>query len=148
MDEIDRRGLPYSSEVVAGLDGVTFLLGDFNSNAASAPGDPTWTPTYDAILDAGFRDLWASANPGRHDPGLTCCDDVDVTNPDPDLQQRIDFIFLRSSESWGKAAHFPGALSVEGVGVEPGSRTSPHGLWPSDHAGLVTDLWGAQGLFK
>jgi len=133
-------------EVVGGLEGATVLLGDFNSNAAGSAGDPTWTSTYEEVLAAGFKDLWLLANPDGLDPGFTCCHDVDLKNPVPAFDQRIDFIFWRPS-GWmdeGEPANgpgaFPGSLSVRTIGADPTKRTDPSGLWPSDHAGLVAEL--------
>ena len=61
------------------LDGITILVGDLNSNAAAAPGDPTWTATYDATsIDAGFQDVWMLAPGPEPDPGLTCCHPKDL----------------------------------------------------------------------
>jgi len=45
------------TEVVADLDGVTVLMGDFNSDAAASPGAQSWTPTYLEITSAGFSDV-------------------------------------------------------------------------------------------
>ena len=132
--------------VVGGLEGATVLLGDFNSNAAGSSGDPTWTSTYEEVLAAGFKDLWLLANPEALDPGFTCCHDVDLKNPVPAFDQRIDFMFWRPS-GWVDGGDptegpwaFPGSLSVRIVGTDSTRRTSPGGLWPSDHAGLVAEL--------
>lgn len=136
------------TEIADGLDGVTVLLGDFNSDAAGSLGDPTWTPTYQEILAAGFQDSWRMVNPGKSAEGLTCCHDSDLQNPMPDFSQRIDFIFIRTEGLEGPDGHFPGAMSVEIIGNDPYLKTQPSGLWPSDHAGVVADFWMAPGQFK
>jgi hypothetical protein len=106
----------------------TILAGDFNSDVlGNVPGAAT--PSYGLITGAGFADSWLQ--PHQPDAGPTCCETVDLLNPVPALNQRIDFIFTR---------HFdPLAIPLqrEVVGNLPSERT-PGGLWPSDHAGLVT----------
>ncbi|MFH1762726.1 MAG: hypothetical protein ABIF09_00915 [Gemmatimonadota bacterium] len=42
----------------------------------------------------------------------------------------------------------PGAMTVEIIGDDAGKKTIPNGLWPSDHASLVANLWGAPGQVK
>ncbi len=136
------------NEIVAGLDGVTILMGDFNSDAAAGEGAMTWTPSYGEIIASGFLDSWAMVNPGRASQGLTCCQASDLRNPLPDFDQRIDFIFLRAAGLKGPQGHFPGAMTVEIIGDDAGRKTTPNGLWPSDHAGLVANLWWAPGQLK
>ena len=114
----------------------TFLMGDFNTNAVGREGDPTWTPAYDSVRDAGFRDLWSEVTaPGPRegadsDPGFTCCHDPDLSVQGKGLDQRIDFIFYRGQAEIE-------VLDMRRVGADPASRTPNRGLWPSDHAGLV-----------
>jgi endonuclease/exonuclease/phosphatase family metal-dependent hydrolase len=50
MDQADEL----LNDVLNDLDGVTILMGDLNSDAEGGPGDPSWTPTYGTLLDAGF----------------------------------------------------------------------------------------------
>ena len=136
------------TEVAANLDGVTVLMGDFNSDAAASFGDPTWTPTYQQVRAAGFDDAWALANHGEPSGGLTCCNAPDLRNPEPELTQRIDFVFLRASELKEGDGIYPGLVDVRIVGNDPTRRTDPGGLWPSDHAGLVANLGLGRGRFK
>jgi endonuclease/exonuclease/phosphatase family metal-dependent hydrolase len=101
------------------------LLGDLNSKA-----DGTGTPTYAELIkpEVGFADAWVEAGRGS---GYTCCQDADLLNPAPSLEDRRDFVLFLS-----------GALQTtdaEVVGANPADRT-PSGLWPSDHAGVVADL--------
>lgn len=132
-------------EIAADLDGVTILMGDFNSDASVHEGAPSWTPTYLDVIDAGFTDLWALQNPGRSSPGLTCCNASDLRNPTPSYDERIDFIFLKAEGLKGAKGRLPGAATVELVGADPNLKTEPSGMWPSDHAGLVAKLWWAPG---
>lgn len=105
------------------------LVGDFNTpahlGAASAPG-------YAMLLDNGFVDLWTRQARGRAEEGGTCCHDPDLSNPDSNLDQRIDLIFVRS--------HAPDAIAgkafVEVMGDEP-EDWNRFMLWPSDHAGML-----------
>ena len=106
------------------------LVGDFNSAANLAQ-----TPTYEMLLDNDFVDTWtASRNRG---PGLTCCQDDDLRNAASNLSQRIDFVFARGLGV--AAASVVGGVNAEVVGEEQDDR-SDSGLWPSDHAGVVTTL--------
>lgn len=98
--------------------------------------DPT-TATYAILTGAGLKDSWLQAEPGQ--PGFTCCQDTTLQNallnPTSTLATRIDYIFSRG-----------GGLKATGdqiVGADPGSRSTPGGFWPSDHAGLIAEL--AQG---
>ncbi len=111
------------------------MVGDFNSPADAPPSDPRGD-AYRAIIAAGFRDVWAAANPGQ--PGYTCCHADDLRNPTPDLNRRIDLIFLGGQYRVPRG--FRGVGSVEVIGDELGDRT-PSGLWPSDHAGLLAQVW-------
>jgi endonuclease/exonuclease/phosphatase family metal-dependent hydrolase len=96
------------------------LTGDFNSDPASA--------AYAVLRGAGLKDSWLQAQTGG--PGFTCCQDPSLLNATSTLQSRIDYVFNRGGLQAGDA---------ELVGADPGSRT-PSGFWPSDHAGLFTEL--------
>jgi endonuclease/exonuclease/phosphatase family metal-dependent hydrolase len=103
------------------------LLGDLNSKA-----DGTGTPTYAELIkpEVGFADAWVEA--GRDsDSGYTCCQDADLLNTAPSLEDRRDFVLFLSGALQ--------ATDAEVVGANPADRT-PSGLWPSDHAGVVADL--------
>jgi hypothetical protein len=103
------------------------VVGDFNSAA-----DGTQTPTYAHIVDAGFQDVWNRLG----QPGYTCCHAEDLLNIAPELDQRLDVIFIRgfTTEPQGSiGAH------VQLVGDKPADRL-PSGLWPADHAGVVASL--------
>jgi endonuclease/exonuclease/phosphatase family metal-dependent hydrolase len=96
-------------------------LGDFNASEKSS--------LYKNFLKAGFKDPWLLLHPGE--AGFSCCQDEDLLNPMPHLNERIDFILYRGSD-----------ISVDDVrlvGAQPSNRI-PSGQWPSDHAGLVARL--------
>jgi endonuclease/exonuclease/phosphatase family metal-dependent hydrolase len=110
-----------AGELLAGpldTDLPVVAVGDFNSGPG---GDPT---AYQTLLGGGLTDSW----PDR--PGLTCCHANDLHNQNPTLTKRIDLVLTRGGFD---------TVSADVVGEEPGDRT-PSGLWPSDHAGLVTTL--------
>lgn len=123
------------------LDGVTVLAGDLNSDAAAVQGDASWTATYGRLIDeAGFSDVWALAPHARTDPGYTCCQDNNLRNASSELDQRIDFVLVRSTEgdipgNGERRGHF----RLDVIGDRTGDLTSS-GLWPSDHAGLVAGI--------
>jgi len=129
--------------VLAGLDGVTILGGDLNSDAAAAPGDASWTTTYDDLLAEGFEDVWTAAPHSPSDPGYTCCEDPDLRNAIAKLDQRIDFVLVRPPTriADGQAR---GHFRADVVGGRTGSMTGS-GLWPADHAGIVAGVWLGSG---
>ena len=94
-------------------------VGDFNSG----PGDAM--QAYD-LLTTPWTDVWNVVGSGD---GLTCCqpEELDTSR---DWYSRIDLIL------YGGAVN---PLSAEVVGDDPADRT-PGGLWPSDHAGVVSTL--------
>jgi Endonuclease/Exonuclease/phosphatase family len=105
----------------------TILVGDFNSDVLGhVPGAAT--PSYGMITDAGFRDSWA--RPPQDVLGPTCCESEDLTNPEPALNQRIDFVFTRNMPDLAPP------IRHEVLGDRARDRTAG-GLWPSDHAGVV-----------
>lgn len=162
--DIERNGVPYhvfathletqgatpiqeaqaaelANTVSSGLDGVTILAGDFNSDASSGPGDPQWTHSYQTLLDAGFTDTWVQAGGPAHDQGLTCCHDKDLLDQGTAaFNQRIDFIFVKDARSQAQSGMVPGAISFDIIGTSDSDRTATHGLWYSDHAGVVAGL--------
>lgn len=99
----------------------TVYVGDYNSTAPSAP-------AYTRLLTGVGTDAWPRNHPG--DPGLTCCFDATLRDPDDPLTSRIDLVLL------GPGVAAPRATIV---GEEAGDRTAS-GLWPSDHAGVVARL--------
>jgi hypothetical protein len=122
-------------QVLAGLEGVTILAGDLNSDAAAEPGDVSWTDTYDVVRAAGFGDLWELAPYASRRDGFTCCQDPSLVSPS-ELDQRIDFVMVRADDGLIPDGEAHGLFRVDVVGDEEADRTSG-GLWPSDHAGLI-----------
>jgi len=119
--------------VLAGLHGVTVLVGDLNSDAEAEQGDASWTPSYDELIAHGFVDTWDESH-SDSEPGFTCCNDPDLLNLAPSFDQRIDFVLVR-----GRGATIERVIAdvdTEVLGDEIDDRTEG-GLWPSDHGGLL-----------
>jgi endonuclease/exonuclease/phosphatase family metal-dependent hydrolase len=129
--------------VMAGLEGVTILSGDLNSDAEH-PGAPSWTPTYDALIAAGFVDAWDRDGHAVGDAGFTCCQAVDLRNGASELDERIDFVLVRDTRA-PNGTGAQGAFQVDVVGAHSAERT-PSGLWRADHAGLIAKLRLPSGL--
>ena len=111
------------------------MVGDFNSEA-----DGSTTPTYGLVVETGgFRDAWPPQG-----QGFTCCHDPDLLNLRADLDQRIDFVFLRGDFGFGPPG-FLGAVQGSLIGDKPSDRT-PSGLYPSDHTGIATTIRSFLGL--
>src|SRR5918995_1994768 len=105
------------------------LVGDYNSKA-----DGTGTPTYSNLIGAGFTDAWSVTHP--EELGNTFGQEPLLLNTTVELTQRIDLVLFRGSLSDSLSA-----VKSDVVGDELEDRT-PSGLWPSDHAGVVTTLKG------
>lgn len=124
--------------VVDALDGVTILAGDLNSDAEATAGDASWTPTYGNLVAAGFEDVWAAAPRAGGIHGSTCCQDPDLMNRLSSLEERIDFVLVRSSAFADVSQPAPYQARVVG---NLGRDKTPSGLWPSDHAGIMATLF-------
>lgn len=98
------------------------FIGDFNSNAAG-----TGTKTYTKLKDVDFIDAWSLKGKGT---GFTCCQADDLLNQNSSLTERIDLVM------------FQGNFEVKDIGIVGNSQNDRtiSGLWPSDHAGVVTNL--------
>lgn len=112
---------------IGSAPGKAVLVGDINSSPAQAFPDNL---AFGALLAAGMSDTWAVANPG--DPGYTCCFGELLDDPSPVgvFSQRIDHVLTKGSI---------GVKRAKTVGLNPHNRTRS-GLWPSDHAGVLTTL--------
>ena len=97
---------------------------DSNAPAAPQPQDPA----YIDFIDAGYSDVWSQIFPSSL--GLTCCQAELDNNLISQLYQRIDLILTLGSV---------GAQNIALFGDTPASKT-PDGLWPSDHAGVASQL--------
>ena len=112
------------SELLSGAAGTTLpviLVGDLNSD----PRDPA-PSAYQSAIAAGFVDTWLLAHPT--DPGFTCCNAENLLNPVPTFDSRIDHVLSRPLMR---------VFRSKIVGTDQDNRTRS-GLWPSDHAGIVT----------
>jgi endonuclease/exonuclease/phosphatase family metal-dependent hydrolase len=120
-----------ATELLAGPANTSLpliLVCDCNSDARGQ--GPDTTPTYGLLLAAGLTDAWAEQRP--HAPGLTCCQEADLANPESAFSERIDLVMLRD--------HFD-VLQARRVGIRPVNDADPAGpLWPSDHAGVVVTV--------
>jgi endonuclease/exonuclease/phosphatase family metal-dependent hydrolase len=122
--------LANAKELVAAAGNTTLpvvFVGDFNS-PANLPSNPLYA-IYANMINAGFTDAWTQVNPT--DPGLTCCQAPDLSNPQSTLSVRFDLALLRGGI---------GVAEAHLVGNSPSDRTAPSFLWPSDHAGLAVTL--------
>ncbi len=104
-------------EALRGCATPVVLVGDFNAT----PDEVGMPPAY--------VDAWTAAG-GDPAGGATCGQDADLANPESRLGERIDYVWARGAR----------VAACRVVGAEPGDRTEPHRLWPSDHAGVVADL--------
>lgn len=108
------------------------LVGDFNSPADVGMQPPAFW-SY-GLLTTAYRDAWTvlANEPGS---GLTCCQTESLTNPESQLTTRIDLVLLRGALT---------PLEARVVGDLPADRIFDPGtgllLWPSDHAGVVTEI--------
>ncbi|NNF26665.1 MAG: hypothetical protein HKN73_05570 [Gemmatimonadetes bacterium] len=140
----DAQASELIGSVLAGLHGMTVLVGDLNSDALGPQNNsnPAWTPTYGRLLAAGFADAWLQVADDQGD-GATCCFDPDLADPDASvLDERIDFVLVRRPGN-GNASAGAAQASVRWMtvlGDENGDQTIG-GLWPADHAGLFAELY-------
>ena len=119
-----------------GLSKTVIIIGDINSDPRDRflepPPEPYLTP-YEIFTFNGFTDTWTLRPHPR--PGLTCCQDPDLTNGRSELYERIDMIF-----SLPMPSH---VVDMKLLGNKKHDKTDPPphgGLWPSDHAALAATL--------
>jgi endonuclease/exonuclease/phosphatase family metal-dependent hydrolase len=105
------------------------VIGDFNSS----PSLFDVRPAYGMMAGAGYLDLWTMRQ-GAFDPGFTCCQDEELRNAMSVLDRRIDFVWSRLPEG---SDLMP--IRSDVVGYRDNEK-SVSGMWPSDHAGVVTTL--------
>lgn len=98
------------------------VLGDFNTDAALAQPEATYT-----TLAGALTEVWPLLHPG--DPGLTWGQQPRLDNDVSTATQRIDLVFFRGALT---------PLTIDRVGEDPADRIG--GLWPSDHAGVVARI--------
>jgi endonuclease/exonuclease/phosphatase family metal-dependent hydrolase len=123
------------------------MVGDFNSSPEDVPGyygPYPYVPPYMQAVAAGYLDTWLLQR--KHDEGYTSGFDEFVSDQNPTLlDTRIDLVWLKTFDLL--LLH---KVSCDVVGNEitdmvlntyPSPRTyaGPY-LWPSDHAGVVSDI--------
>ena len=86
----------------------------------------------------GYLDTWTVRN-GAPDPGYTCCQADLLMNPVSWLDERIDHVWVRPPLAGPEGPKFINAVHATVVGTRDEDRTAD-GLWPSDHAGVVTGM--------
>ncbi|MDP4160843.1 MAG: endonuclease/exonuclease/phosphatase family protein [Bacillota bacterium] len=95
------------------------ITGDLNSTPNSTP--------YNIFIKSSFRDVWSEVGEGS---GFTCCQASNLLNAVSTLNERIDYILFRNG--WKP-------IEAELIGESQSDRTRT-GLWPSDHAGVLSKL--------
>ena len=115
-------------ELVGSLDRSkpAVVMGDLNDSPGSL--------MYQVLAGAGFVDVWSALHLGVS--GNTCCHLTDLSNPLPNLTQRIDYVFARGAEQ--RPATLSGEIQL--LSAVAADRISGLGIWPSDHAGLAAQL--------
>ncbi len=132
-------------QVVAATTDPTFpviMLGDFNSTPEAQPFVSTsgvpgldglpLVPPYLQAVGSGYIDLWTTKKKTQN--GFTCCFDDLVSDPDAQLYQRIDHIFLDP-----KARQIE-KVKIRTVGDSNADMTDVSGLYPSDHTGVFSKI--------
>ncbi|MFK7887448.1 MAG: endonuclease/exonuclease/phosphatase family protein [Gammaproteobacteria bacterium] len=119
-----------ADELIAMLASETrpvLVMGDINAS----PQDPP-VQAYARLATAGYVDIWNERVVDDNDPGLTCCFSETLDDPAPAFAERIDVIVARTGRSTSLAG-------VEATVLGTTQQTAS-GLWPSDHAGVVTTM--------
>jgi hypothetical protein len=136
--------------LAAGLsDEIVVVVGDLNSGPSDGPLVECMEPPlfdtlglcptpYAVMAGDGYTDTWTVRN-GSPDDGLTCCQDDLLMNVDSWLDERIDHVWARPPVGGAQGPHFMNAVHATVVGNRQIDRTVD-GLWPSDHAGVVTGM--------
>jgi hypothetical protein len=110
----------------ASTNQTVVLVGDLNSDPLGTfPNN--WA--FDVLLGYGYIDTWVQVNDDAD--GFTSGFNTFVNDPDASgLNHRIDHVMTRPQVEVRKSRV---------TGTDSDNRT-PAGLWPSDHAGLITTL--------
>jgi endonuclease/exonuclease/phosphatase family metal-dependent hydrolase len=100
------------------------LVGDMNSD----PADPTERAYQALVIGAGYFDVWQQMALAGAGPGLSCCYDALVSDPDAALYNRIDLVLVRAP------------FELEAAAVLGTTFDEASGFWPSDHAGVFATV--------
>lgn len=117
------------------------VAGDINSSPLDpvfvSPYGPAYPPyrqlaegvsVLGQTISAPYTDTWA-LRPGNP-PGYTCCETADLSNEASNHDERIDVIFSLPA---------PARIKANVLNNDPEDKT-PSGLWPSDHASVVSRI--------
>jgi endonuclease/exonuclease/phosphatase family metal-dependent hydrolase len=136
-----------ASELISALEyepQPIILVGDINSSPADTTPLPLSEPPlfiprpYWQFSLAGYADVWPRRIWDRSTPGYTCCQEADLRNEFSTLSERIDIIFVRNDLGHPPFS-FTGLVFAWTIGDEQDDKTIT-GMWPSDHAGVVSRL--------
>jgi Endonuclease/Exonuclease/phosphatase family len=109
------------------------VVGDINSRP---PCDPSNNVAYNTLIGAGLVEVWPEVYPdppvGCDPASYTSGQAADLLNAESELDHRIDTIMFDPTAFT--------ALQADVIGEEQQDRTTPTGLWPSDHAGSTGKL--------
>lgn len=126
-------------------DKILVVVGDLNSDpedgplvACLIPPDFLCPTPYAVMQQFEYVDTWTVRN-GAADPGYTCCQEDLLTNTYSWLDQRIDHVWVRPPLAGPQGPYFMNAVHATVVGSQQDNR-SIDGLWPADHAGVVTGM--------
>ncbi len=132
---LDQLRAAQALELVASLptDGASIVMGDLNDTPGS--------PMHQVFSAARFADVWKTLRPGQ--PGFTCCELADLSNPFAQLTQRLDYLWVRTGGRTERRLDG----QIERIGEQPKDKVAgpAYPIWPSDHAGLVMELKAAEG---
>ena len=113
------------------------VAGDINSAPVHEPVGPL-VPPYQQFANgwtifgepafAPMTDTWL-LRPGKP-AGLTCCEAADLLNAPSEHYERIDVVFARPA---------PAKVKANVMDADTTDKTAS-GLWPSDHASVITEL--------
>jgi len=142
LEDADQGGpllqiqLAQAAELLQRLENIKFptiLVGDFNSAAPSEP-------TYNLIMQTNrYKDAWLENSLLDNLEGLTYGHDLDLQNSYQNFWKRIDYVFVRDGRFRGMNLKLSN-VSAEVLGDEISDKTTPSGLWPSDHGGVAAEL--------
>ncbi len=133
--EVQEIRMAQAQELIAVLGDSPYpvvVLGDLNTEAPDGA-------TYGMFLESGFLDLWDRNQVPHSGPGWTCCHPGSLMGFDTIPYKRIDLALFRSPNTQHGHQGL-GSVFAEVVGEEESDLTTPTGLWPSDHDGVVVSM--------